>query len=153
MFRLQQMLTANVNHKVAPLPPRAVAGKVWTMIDSGSQPNVAHCKKTFPHLKVRESEGQKRGLQYKGADGSLIANEGECHVTHREANGSTFQFVFQHAQVHCHILSVSQLVSRDCVVTFHKLGGHIAYPDGRKIRFIANEGVFVVRLNVLDIDF
>ena len=88
--------------------------------------------------------------QYKGADGSLIPNEGECHVTHREANGSTFSFTFQHAQVHCPILSVSELISRECTVTFHKLGGHIAYPDGRRIRFVAKEGVFFVLLNVLD---
>ena len=123
------------------------------MIDSGSQPNVANCKKTFPHLKIEPSEGQLQGLQYKGADGSLIANEGECHVTHRDSSGSTFQFTFQHAQVHCPIIRVSQLVSRDCVATFHKLGGHIAYPDGRKLRFVAKEGVFFVLLNVLDASF
>ena len=151
LFRPEQMLTANVNYNVA--PPRAVKGKAWTMLDSGSQPNVANCKKVFPHLQVQESEGQRRGLQYKGADGTLIPNEGECHVVHRENNGDTFKVTVQHAQVHCPILSMSELVSRDCVITFHKLGGHIAYPDGRRIRFVAKEGVFFVLINILDQDF
>ena len=150
LFRLHQMLTANVDHKVK--PPRAIAGKVWSMLDSGSQPNVADCKKTFPHLKIRESAGQRQGLQYTGADGSLIPNEGECQVVHREADGTTYKVTVQHARVHCQILSVSELVFRDCVVTFHKAGGHITYPDGRRIRFVAKEGVCFVLLNALDQD-
>ena len=151
MLLLYKLLAANADRHVS--PPKAVAGKVWSMVDSRSEPNVANCKNVFPANTIRESPGQRQGLQYKGADGSLIPNEGECYVTHREANGSQFQFTVQHAQVHCPTLSVSELVSRDCAVTFHKLGGHIAYPDGRKIRCVAKEGVFSVLITVVNQDF
>ena len=76
------------------------------------------------------------------ADGTLVPNEGQVHIVHQDAGGSSFRSTFQHANVHCPILSVSELVNRDCVVTFYKAGGHIQYPDGRKIRFVAKEGVF-----------
>ena len=152
LARLEKLLTSSVNKNVA--PPLSVYGKVWAMLDSGSQPTVANCKQTFPHHPLEESEGQRRGLKYKVADGTLVPNEGQVHVTHRDGQGKSFQFTFQHANVHCPILSVSELVNRDCIVTFHKMGGHIQYPDGRKIRFIAKEGVFFfVELNVVDPDF
>ena len=151
MLRLEQLLTANADRTVA--PPKPVAGKRWTMLDSGSEPNVANCEKVFPQHAIRESEGQRRGLHYKGADGTLIPNKGEVAIIHREADGSLFDFTFQHADVHCPILSVTYLVTRDCTVTFHKHGGHIAYPDGRRIRFVAKGGIFVVLLDVRKPDF
>ena len=151
MLMLHKMLTANASRDV--LPPKAVQGKKWTMLDSGSEPNVANCKKEFPNHQIKESPGQRQGLLYKGANGALIPNEGEVDLVHRENDGSTFDFKFQHADVHCPILSVTYLVTRDCWVTFHKHGGHISYPDGRKIRFIAKGGVFVVLLNIVSPDF
>ena len=90
---------------------------------------------------------------YKMADGTLIPNQGETDVQHRESDGSTFSFTFQHAEVHCPILSVTYLVTRDCSVTFHKRGGHIAYPDWRRTRFVANGGVFFVLLNIMKPEF
>ena len=119
------------------------------MVDSGSQPNIADCKEAFPHAKIVPSEGQKKGLQYKAADGSLIPNRGETTVRHREADGSTFEFVFQDAPVHCPIISVTDLVQKDCTVTFHRLGGHIDCPSGKRIKFVAKGGVFFVLMNVL----
>ena len=41
------------------------------------------------------------------------------------------------------------MVTRDCIVTFHKNGGHIQYPSGKKIAFVNKDGVFFVALNVL----
>ena len=89
------------------------------------------------------------GLQYKAADGSLIPNEGETDVTHVEADGDTYPFTFQHAIVHCPIISVRYLVTQDCVVTFQRLGGHILYPSGNRISFVCKDGVFFVPLNIL----
>ena len=99
------MLTANVDKTVPPPPP--VAGKQWCMVDSGSEPNVVDGPRVFPNHPIRESPGQRRGLQYKGANGALIPNEGELDITHRESDGSMFRFTFQHAKVHCPILSVT----------------------------------------------
>ena len=70
-------------------------------------------------------------------------------MIHREKDGSLFDFTFQHADVHTPILSVTYLVTRDCRVTFHKYGGHISYPDGRRIRFVAMGGVFFVLLDIM----
>ena len=107
-MRLEQMLCANVDHSVP--PPPAVPGKKWSMVDSGSQPTVANCSKEFPMHKVHPSEGSRAGLKYKAANGELIPNLGEVFVQHREADGSVYDFVFQHAEVHCPIISVRQLV-------------------------------------------
>ena len=144
---LHSMLTANVDRSV--LPPKAVAGRKWSMVDSGSQPNVADCPKEFPQHPIRESEGQRQGVQYKSASGALIANEGEIDVTHIEADGERYHFTFQNANVHCPIISVRDLVTQDCVVTFHRLGGHILYPSGNRISFVCKDGVFFVGLNVV----
>ena len=43
---LRQMLAPNVGKEV--LPPKASAGRKWTMVDSGSQPSVAESSKEFP---------------------------------------------------------------------------------------------------------
>ena len=88
------------------------------------------------------------GLRYKTADGSTVPNAGEVVIHHLEPDGEVYQFVLQHAKVHCIILSVRELVTRDCVVTFHRNGGHIEYPSGKRIQFVVKEGVFFVALNV-----
>ena len=151
LVRLEALLTSAVNKKHVK-PPLEIMGKVWAMLDSGSQPTIANCKKAFPGHELMESDGQRRGLQYKVADGRLVPNEGRVQVTHVDKDGAAFNFTFQHANVHCPILSVSELVHKDCVVTFHKSGGHILYPDGRRIHFVAKEGVFFVALNVASPD-
>ena len=126
---------------------------IWAMINPGSEPTVANCKMEFPQHVIRESAGQRSGLMYKMADGTLIPNQGETDVVHAESDGPKFNVTFQHAEVHCPIVSVTYLVTRDCSVTFHKYGGHIAYPDGRRIRFVAKGGVFFVLLNIAEPDF
>ena len=140
-------LTSNADKSVP--PPKPIPGKTWAMLGSGSEPNVANCAKSFPSHPITESDGQRKGLHYKGAAGSRIPNKGECSIVHVEPDGTKYDFTFQHADVHSIILSVSMLVVKDCSVTFTKHGGHILYPDGRKIRVIAKQGVFYVLLNVL----
>ena len=137
MQLLHQMLTANVNKKV--LPPKCMPGKKWAMVDSGSQPNVSNCAVEFPDNDIRESEGQRMGLRYKTADGSLVPNQGEIEISHLEPDGEIYNFVVQHANVHCTIISVRYLVTRDCTVTFHKSGGYIGYPTGKRIQFVLKE--------------
>ena len=151
LVRLERLLTASMNKNVK--PPLSTYDKVWAMLDSGSQPTVANCKVVFPHHKLEESEGQRAGLQYKVADGTLVPNEGQVQIVHQDAGGSSFRSTFQSAKVHCPILSASELVNRECIVTFTKSGGHIQYPDGRNIRYMAKEGVFFVELNVQEPDF
>lgn len=147
IMMLENMIAASVDYNVP--PPPAVAGKKWSMVDSGSQPTVADCEKEFPHHRVHPSAGSKSGLKYKAANGELIDNLGEVHIRHLESDGTIYNFTFQHAKVHCPIVSVRELVSRDCSVTFHKYGGRIQYPSGKKIRFVLKGGVFFVLLNVL----
>ena len=113
---------------------------------------MADCEKEFPQHVIHPSEGSKAGLKYKVASGALVPNEGEVHVKHKESDGTVYDFTFQHAKVHCPIVSVRELVMKDCWVTFHKNGGHIEYPNGKKIRFVTRGGVFFVLLNVLPPD-
>ena len=149
MFRLHQLLTANAGRSVK--PPPSIAGKPWTMPKSGSEPNNANCKNVCRDHAIHESEGQRRGLKYKGADGTLVPNQGEVHVQHREKDCKTYSFTFQHAEAHCPIMSVTQLATRDCTVTFHKLGGHVMYPIGENM-FVAKDCVFFVMLDILHPD-
>ena len=74
---------------------------------------------------------------------------GARYVKHRDANGKLVDFTFQNTDVHCPIISVAQLVQKDCWVTFHKARGYVLYPDGSKLRFVARAGVFFVQLNVV----
>ena len=135
---LEKMFSANANRDVE--PPKAVGDKIWSMVDSGSQPNVTNAAVEFPDHEVVESEGQRSGLRYKTADGSFVKNEGQITITHMEPDGELYNFVLQNAKVHCTILSVRELVTHDCVVTFHREGGHIQYPNGKRIAFVIREG-------------
>ena len=128
---LQQMLTANVDRSV--LPPKRLNTRKWKTVDSGSQPNVADCRREFPDHAIHTSEGQKMGLRYKAADGSLIANEGEVHIQHQEDDGEVYDFTVQHAKVQCTIISVRYLVTRDCIVTFQEEGAFIEHPSGKRL--------------------
>ena len=77
LSRVFQMLTPQISNSEARKvkPPKPIHGKRWAMIDSGSQPNVANCRKEFPQYLIRESEAQRQGVQYKRADGCLIPNK------------------------------------------------------------------------------
>ena len=91
-------------------------------------------------------------MDYKGADGALIPNEGEITIKHIEPDGEFYEFIMQNAKVHCPIISARYLVTRDCLVVFHKNGGYILYSPGKRNNFVLKEGVFFVRLNVLPPD-
>ena len=119
-------------------------------MDSGSEPTVADCAKVFPNHKIERSPAQDQGIKYKGADGSIIPNEGQVHVVHRDEGGQAYKFTFQNAKVHTQILSIRQWVQRDCVAVFHKLGGYVWYPDGRVLKFVCRGGVFFMLLNIDD---
>ena len=152
--KLEELIMANMNWSAK--PPKILKGnkgKIWTIVDSGSEPTVADCEKHFPGHVIRESDAQRKGVLYKGADGSLIPNQGEVRVTHRAADGQTYQLTFQNAKVHTPILSIRQMVDKDCIAVFHKQGGWIEYPDGRKLKFICRGGVFFMLLNVDEPDF
>ena len=146
--QLQRIFTAKAN-PFSVQPPKAIPGKKWAMVDSGSQPNVTNASKEFPGHPVKESEAQRNGVMYKAADGSLIPNLGEIDIVHVEPDGERYKMTLQNAPVHCTILSVRELVTKGCRVTFHSRGGHIRYPSGKKISFTIKDGVFFVPLNVL----
>ena len=134
-----------------PIPPPNVKGRVWAMIDSGSEPTVANCQTTFPGHAIRPSAAQKRGVRYVSATGGTVPNEGEVEIVHRDPILGDFNFTFQHAQVGCPIISVRDLVgNKKCKVIFGEDGGVIKFPDGRKIHFILRNGVLFVLLRVVE---
>ena len=98
-------------------------GRLWAMVDSGSEPTVADAKKHFPGHAVVPSKHQ--GRKYSCANGSEIVNAGQVHITHRDVKHGDFEFTCENAPVHCPILSVRQLVEVGCSVTFKGKGGYI----------------------------
>ena len=80
-MRLELLLCSTVDKTVK--PPPQIKWKTLSMLDSRSEPTVADCAKEFPRHLIRESDGQRKGLQYKGANGALIPNLGETTLKHR----------------------------------------------------------------------
>ena len=130
-------------------PPKSVRGKLWAMIDSGSEPTIANCEQAVPDHKVVPSAGSKKGLKYMAASGDKVPNLGECHVVHRDPKQGDFKFCFQHAPVHLPIISVKVLVRVGCKVGCGRAGGWIKYPDGRKLNFTKRYGSFFILLERL----
>ena len=144
---LEDYICSNASSDQEPpkLKTTDTSGKnVWTMLDSGSVPNIANCKKFFPNSTIRRSKAQDRGVKYTNASGGHIDNEGEADVVHTDADGTKYRFTFQHADVQFPILSVRQLVRIGCKVIFTRRGGVIKYADGRRLRFVCKHGVFFV---------
>ena len=108
--------------KTGAKPPKSVRGKLWSMIDSRSEPTIAKCKQAFPDHTIVPSAGSKSGLQYMTASGDKVPNLAECHVVHRDPVHGDFKSCFQHAPVHVPIISVNGLVSVVCTVGFGQNG-------------------------------
>ena len=83
---------------------------------------------------------------------TIIPNQCEIHMLHKEKDGTLYPLTCQHADVHNAILSVTHLVTMDCEVTFYKSGGYIKYPTGKKLHYVAKYDVFFVLLNVVHPD-
>ena len=123
--------------KVTTCPIQQFKDRVWTMLDSGSEPTVANCKVAFPNHPIEESPAQRRGVKYMSATGGTVANPGQVHVVHRNPRLGDFNFTFQHAPVQCPIISIRDRVKgHKPKVLFYEEGGVIKYPDGRRIRFV-----------------
>ena len=143
---LEKLIASNGEAKEVSGPaPRK--DKAWTIVDSGSVPNVANCTKHFPGSQVRRSPGQDKGVKYVNASGGEIPNQGEADISHYDDKGVRYDFTFQHADVQYPILSVRYLVKLGCKVNFREHGGVAKYPDGRRLRFLCKKGVLFVMLD------
>ena len=120
------MQKAAKNQTPPPLPK--IKNKIWAMIDSGSEPTIANCSRVFPKHPIKQSEAQKRGVRYVSATGNTVENKGEVDITHRDPDICDFHFTFQHADVHCPIISVKYLVGLKCKVLFSDDGGCYQIP-------------------------
>ena len=79
------------------------------MVGPGSEPTVTDCTKVFPLHEIAESESQMQS-----ACGALVPNMGQVEPNHREDGGGTFSFTFQHATVHCPIVSETDPAAKIC---------------------------------------
>lgn len=143
---LRRMLTSSAKKDVRPPPP--FHGKKWSMVDLGSEPSVANCKRDFPDHAIKESGGQRRCLKYNTAAGDLVAKECEINLQHVDNDGNVFDFRFSTCRrtlSHPKRYPVGYSGLRGDV---SQVRWYILYPDGRPIRFIAKDGVSFVLLNV-----
>lgn len=117
------------------------------MVDSGSEPTAADAEKHFPKHNIAASK--KQGQTYTCADGGERVGGGQIHAVHLDDKLGDSNFAFQNLKVHCPSICVRALVEVGCSVTFKGRGGTIKYKDGRKLRFLNKDGVYVIDLKVV----
>lgn len=135
---------------VAKEMPRTKDGKhLLACVDSGSVTTVLDAEKELHGHPILPSKSQRQGLNYVGANGGKIANEGKVKVNIKTTNGVRLTDVtFQNAKVKMPILSVRRIVRKGSRVEFFVGGGVIHLPDGQKIDFVERFGVYFVHLIV-----
>ena len=122
---------------------------VWALADSGSAAHVANCRRIFPGAAIRQSQGQKDGVQFQAADGGLLPNRGEAEITCFTPDGQQRRTVFQDAAVGMPILSINKIAEEDNLVAFHKKGGYIWHiPSNTYTKLVKRLGVYFVQLRV-----
>ena len=83
--------------------------KVVVTADSGAGEHV--CPPTlFPQVPVRESEGSKKGVTYKVANGESIPNKGEKKIEGQNSNGVPMNIKAQVAKVSKFLASIGKMV-------------------------------------------
>ena len=122
---------------------------VWALVDSGSAAHVADVRKEFPGAEIRPSEAQRKGVQYQGAGGQLMPNQGEACIPYLTPDGQHRFTVFQNAAVGMPILSTSKIAEEDNLLMFHKRGGYIFHiPPNTCTPCIKILGGYFVKLRV-----
>ena len=122
---------------------------VWALADTGSAAHVADMRKQFPGASIRESEAQRRGVQYVGATGDCAPNRGEADITFITPDGQSRVTTFQNASVGMPILSISKVTDEGNDVLFGAKGGYIEHlATGQRTPLVKRLGVYFVQLKV-----
>ena len=126
--------------------------EVLCLVDSGSTINAAWIEKHFPSYAklVQKTPASMRGDTATTAGGQKLVNKGRCSV-HGMVDNHEFPIAFKDMETELPILSVRKMVKRNNEVKFKKDGGFIRNRDtGRLLKFHEHEGVYFLKLKVLD---
>ena len=88
-------------------------------MDTGAHHNVIPRRMVGRH-RIRPSAGSRRGMNYVGAGGEKIANEGEAEFPFESVEGHKTSMLVQIAEVNKPLGSVAYFVDRDYRVVYDK---------------------------------
>ena len=128
--------------------------EVEAAADSGAGDNVAS-RVDVPGFQVKESEGSRRGQQFKDAGGHRMKNEGEVHLRmeapgEKEGTFSPVDTVFQIADVCRPLMAVSRMCDKgDNTVTFDTKKAVVRNAKGQIICVFKRQGnLYVARMKI-----
>ena len=124
-------------------------GAVWVLVDSGSSIIVAGHRLHFPGARL---EPTKTGNStFQAANGQTFGNDGQFHIPFRTENGHTRSTDFLNARVSMPILPVKTWNSLGNTTIFEEDHGMFIHKDtGEKYMFVANDGVYFVKIFIRD---
>ena len=128
----------------------AIMSQEWTeieiTIDSGACDNVMPTNLT-PHISLMQNENSRRGMEYEVANGEGLPNQGEKRcVMMTENSGLAKKIVFQCADVHMALLSVSRVADLGYQCSLGKDGGELVdMVTGDKIPLHRRGNLYVMR--------
>ena len=107
----------------------------------------------LPNVKVRPSEGSKRGQKYTSASKHKIRNLGEQHCEAYTETGEQTEVLFQVADVSKPLVSVAAICERGNRVIFGRSGGVVQnLHSGSQIPFRRENGIYILSMWLLDSD-
>ncbi len=128
--------------------------EVEAAADSGAGDNVAS-RVDVPGFKIRESEGSRRGQNFKDAGGHRMKNEGEVQLQmeapgEKEDTFNPVNTVFQIADVCRPLMAVSRMCDKgDNTVTFDKQKAVVRNAKGQVICVFRRQGnLYVGRMKI-----
>ena len=123
---LPLLMETNLISVVDPQKPGWVRMEEDMTLDSGASHSINKGAKYTPNWKLTPSEASRRGVQYIGAGGELIPNEGERQGTMLFENGIIANTRMQEGNVRRPLLAVSQVEDQGNVTIFSSQGSIVA---------------------------
>jgi hypothetical protein len=136
-------------------PARKVGGSRVKMrrgitMDTGAHHNVIP-RRMVGKMKIRPSEGSRKGMRYVGAGNEKIVNEGEVDFPFESLEGHRQSMIFQIAEVNKPLGSVAYFVDREFRVVYDqnsKTGEDMSYmvhkPTGTTYRFRRERNIWIL---------
>ena len=123
------------------------------VLDSGAAEHVMDGEEA-PGYRLEPSEGSKRGVTFKAANGQVIANQGQMVLNLATSVGAPLQSTFQVCSVHRPLWSVGKICDNGCSVTFDAKGATVKSKEGKSVcTFERRNGLYVTTLNLQRPDF
>ena len=126
--------------------------KVNSVMDSGASAPVAP-PSMLPNVKVKPSDGSRRGQQFTSASKHKLKNMGEQRCKAYTENGEPTEVLFQIADVSKPLVSVSAICERGNRVIFGRCGGVVQnLKSGTQVPFYRKNGIYILSMWLQDSD-